>query len=123
MFFRALFSILLVYSTTCFSSDFFESQNALIDEIVAHGECVAHVTEDKAYIKPENIIPTEQGIFVDLGNDHYVPIPTLFSDAEGCYVLTLSPKATKPCPFCGWERLSGIFKCRNPDCPSNRPKK
>ena len=37
-------------------------------------------------IKPEKILPTEQGMFFDLNGIDYIPLVNLHSDARGCYV-------------------------------------
>lgn len=120
--FKCIFSIIFVCMVvTCCAH---ESNHALVEEIVANAsECIVEVVDDKIYVNPARLFPTENGLFLHTRRDHYVAVPFLCSDEHGCYIsVGLDAKITKPCPHCGRERISGAFKCRNPDCPSNRPK-
>lgn len=79
------------------------------------------ITEDKIYLPSDRIYPTPEGIFLETEPGNFLPLSQLNADSAGCYVLRV--KVTKKCPFCDWERISYAFKCRNPNCPSNQPKK
>jgi hypothetical protein len=124
MLLRALPVICLLYCTTCFSDEIQEMHDALLSEIVSSDcECIYNVVDGKAYINPERIFPTRQGLFLRVNANQYTPISLLYSDAQGCYIQSVSRiKVTSPCPHCGWDRISGAIKCRNPNCPSNQPK-
>ncbi len=124
---KRIFSIIcLSYSIGC-SADMtiLEMDDAVLNEIIANDHCcISNVTDDKVYINPDRIFPTQHGLFLNVDEDRIVAIPVLYSDSQGCYIqVAARVKVTKPCPYCGWERTSGAFKCRNKDCPSNQPKK
>jgi len=123
MLIRAFSAFFLFCCTLCFASEPLETHDALLTEIVSNNcECVVNVTDDKVYVNPERIYPTSQGLFLCVGTDEYVPLPLLLSDDQGCYIQTGWIKVTSPCKFCGWERVSGGWKCPNQNCSSNQPK-
>ena len=124
MLLRILFVMGLFSSAVCFSHESPEPDDALLSEIFANqSECIISIVEDRIYVNPEKIFPTTQGLFLNVNEAEYIVIPTLHSDAQGCYIQQVyDTRVTKPCPYCGWERISGAFKCRNPNCPSNKPK-
>jgi hypothetical protein len=90
-----------------------EDDDALIAEIVANDECIAEYAEEKIYLKSERIIPTNEGLFLNLNHRDYIPLRTLNSDDNGCYVQC---RFLKPsiCPNCRREYV-GI--CGNKECP------
>lgn len=112
----------LVFCTIGFTHQT-EMYDACINEIIAnHCDCISDVVNDRIYIHADKVAVTPQGLFLNV-NDKCVGIPALYSDAQGIYIQkVLNRKVTSPCPFCGWERISGAIKCRNPNCPSNQPK-
>ena len=124
MLIRALSIICLFCCSVCFSGQYPEKQDPLLTEIILNDcECIVNIVDDKAYVNPERIFATAQGLFLHVNADQFVAIPLLHSDSQGCYIRPVARiKVTSPCPHCGWERISGAWKCRNPDCPSNRPK-
>lgn len=124
MLLRALSAICLFCCTVCFSGELPEIHDALLAEIISNDcGCIVNIVDDKAYVNPERIFPTGQGLFLHVNVDQFVAIPLLHSDSQGCYIQPVSRiKVTSPCPHCGWDRISGALKCRNPDCPSNQPK-
>lgn len=125
MFFRILSIMCLTWCLNGFTNEIVpQLDDALLSEIISTDHsCISNVIDDKVYIHPERIVPTEGGLFLSLDPDLFVEIPLLCSDSHGCYVQTgRYIKVTKPCPHCGCERTSGAWKCRNPDCPSNQPK-
>ena len=90
-----------------------EPNDALISEIMANENvCVRAYVEDKIYLDSERIVLTKEGLFLNLTNRHYIPLPTLYSDQGGCYVLS-APSGLSDCPHCG-ERYFGL--CTNRDC-------
>jgi len=114
--FKCFSTIALLLCCFCYAN-----HHASQSEILTIKESwVREMNEDKLYVYSEQIYPSDQGIFLHVGNDQFIEIPTLYSDANGCYVLARSIKITKPCPLCGFERLSGAFPCKNPECPSNK---
>lgn len=126
MLLRILSIICLFFCTVCFSNESSEIDDPLLSEILAtQDESIVNVIDNKIYVNPDKIFPTPQGLFlkIDESKNQYIAIPTLHSDAQGCYVeQVFSRKVTSPCPHCGWERISWAIKCRNPNCPSNQPK-
>lgn len=120
-----LFVFCSIFCISCFANmDVLEINDAALNEIIANGHaCTDGVADDKIYINPDRIIPTREGLFLNVDGERFIPIPLLHSDSQGCYIKPIARiRVTKPCPHCGWEIVSGAFKCRNPDCPSNKPK-
>lgn len=125
MLLRILSILNLFVCSTCFSHESTETDDTLLNKILANqSKCVVSVIDNKIYVNPERIFPTEQGIFLNVNEGEYITIPILYSDAQGCYVQQIFDRSvTKACPFCGWERVSNAIKCKNPACLSNQPKK
>ena len=83
--------------------------------------CVDKIENNKVYIKSENIIPTNQGILIDLNGFDKIIAPTLFSDSGGCFMENLKPMWSdivpkERCSVCGKEKRYGV--CKNKDCSS-----
>ena len=97
----------------------------IIDGIVANkNTCVVGCSEDRIYLNPDRIFPTEQGLYLNLNDEDYVLLSTLNSDSNGCYVpcgSRVQPKKWQ-CPYChSWWEMGE--ECRNADCPTNQWKK
>ncbi len=114
-FFVSLMMLFFSYSTLEALPD--ETDDALIAEIVANDySCVAGYSGEKIYLNPAKIVPSSQGLFLNLKDQEYVVLPMLYSDEYGCYI-TPTIRAASKCPNCG---ESYIAKCTNPNCPGKQ---
>jgi hypothetical protein len=87
--------------------------NKVMDKIEANkNTCVYGYSEDRLYLNPNRIFPTEQGIYLNLNDVDYVLLPTLNSDSSGCYLPCIDVLNT--CPGCGYRYF---VSCSRPDCP------
>ncbi len=87
--------------------------NELMDKIEANkNTCVCGYFEDKLYLHPNRIFPTEQGIYLNLNDVDYVLLPILNSDSRGCYLPCVDVLSI--CPGCG---NPYFVSCSRPDCP------
>lgn len=131
--FKSICLIGILSTAICCAQENNDSEGALssVEAILENAHsCVKFEDDKKIYLQEEKIFPTSQGVLVLLNaNGEYVQIPILRSDGLGCFVekVSQSPdefdrRVTHPCPVCGTRILSGGFKCRNADCPSNKPK-
>lgn len=94
-----------------------EPDDALIAEIVANDySCVLGYSEERIYLNPEKIIPSNQGLFLNLKDQEYVVLPMLYSDEYGCYI-TPTIKVKPDCPDC---KKPYLVKCRNDECPGKQ---
>lgn len=111
---KILSLIVALTSNLCFayeSNNFFD--NEVMDKIEANkNTCVYGYTENKVYLKPDRIFPTEQGVYLNLNDVDYVLLPTLNSDSNGCYVPCVN--IFNKCPGCGNEYF---IRCTRSDCP------
>ncbi|GEM_PF-3554452 len=116
----------ILASSIGFAHDATEAANSqVIDEILANTKtCMVGCSEDKIYLNANRLIPTEQGLYLNLNDVDYVLLPTLNSDSNGCYVSCgsrVQPKMWQ-CPYCHlWWELGE--KCQNKECPKNKWKK
>jgi hypothetical protein len=99
--------------------------NRIIDGILANKKtCMMSCSEDRIYLNTSRLLPTEQGLYLNLNDADYVLLPTLNSDSNGCYLLCggrVQPKRWQ-CPYCHrWWDLGE--KCTNEECPTNQWKK
>lgn len=94
-----------------------------------HNSCIKCIDENKLYLQEKNICPTQDGLFLVVNEaGDYVHLPSLLSDANGCYIHfsrtglagEKNIEVRNKCPSCG-ERY--IVKCANKDCPSNKKDK
>jgi hypothetical protein len=87
--------------------------NELLDKIEANKyTCVSGYSEDRIYLNPTRIFPTEQGMYLNLNDVDYALLPTLNSDGSGCYLPCV--QIFNLCPGCG---LEYFVSCKNPECP------
>jgi hypothetical protein len=105
---------------TCFAHDVSDTiDDGIIHQIAANkNTCVIGVAEERIYLNPNRIYPTDQGLFLNLNDVDYVRLPTLNSDFNGCYVRLASEALTKhpilnTCRECGREYF---ITCKNPNC-------
>ncbi len=111
--------MLFICTMTFVKIDANECHDALLDEIIAiDATCILGRIGEKVYLNPEKIIPSDQGLFLNLQNENYLPLQMIYSDENGCYITPmLSMKTTNTCPNCGQEYTA---RCRNPDCSGNK---
>jgi hypothetical protein len=79
--------------------------------------CVYKIEDNKVYIKSENIIPTEQGILIDLNGFEKTLAPALFSDSGGSFLEDIRPMWSEIIPRCSSCKepiYNGV--CNNPNC-------
>ncbi len=102
---------------TCFAHDVSDtSDDGIIHQIAANqNTCVIGVAEEKIYLNPNRIYPTEQGLYLNLNDVDYVLLPSLNSDHNGCYVRPVCKRQIlNICPGCGQQYF---ISCKNPNCP------
>ena len=95
----------------------------LVDKIIQNDHfCVKGYDENKIYIKPQNILVSDNGIFIDLNGFESYPLSNLQSNLDGCF-LKIYPElcagcASKPekCPECDEYPWSNKERCDNPNC-------
>lgn len=117
-----LLSFLNLYANT--TPNQFHEHHLLYKIIKYKNHCVSSIDEDKIFIRPENIISTEQGLFIDLNGSEYHPLPLLQFDHRGHFIqgdfnpeirINNKEKTKGPCPECGINTtIAGI--CQNPKC-------
>ena len=80
---------------------------------------------EKIYIQPNQISIATDGIFVHLDNQ-WIPTETLHADANGIYITNDLRDERKwidwICPHCKTINGPLDFRCKNPNCPSNKKK-
>ena len=85
-------------------------EHHLMHKIIENkGYCVSFFDEDKIFIRPENIVSTNQGLFINLDGFEFHPLPLLqFSRQrhfiQGSFARGIELAATQskgPCPECG----------------------
>lgn len=82
---------------------------------------VANVVVDGVYFDPENDVPKDPGLYLDVGDQDYIVLPLVNSDSEGFYLpARLSIENHKTCRFCG---AKYILRCRNEECPAFKKRK
>lgn len=106
--------MMLFVSSFVYANDVpFSEDNEILDKIEANKtSCVAGYTENRIYLYPDRIVPTEKGLYLNLNDHEFVLLPSLNSDGHGCYVPCI--QIFNNCPGCGQEYF---ITCRNPDCP------
>ena len=111
---KILTVIAILASSTCLAYEVNNSiDNELMDKIEANKNiCVAGRSEDRVYLNPSRIFPTEQGVYLNLNDVDYVLLPTLNSDSSGCYLPCV--QIFNICSGCGNEYF---ISCTRPDCP------
>ncbi|PCI93162.1 hypothetical protein COB11_05830 [Candidatus Aerophobetes bacterium] len=115
--------ILPIVTCMCHSNDATNTwyQETKTSEMLSNADM--DVKGGKTYVDLENIVLTNDGMYLDLREEGFAPINSLFSDCGGYYLLSHSLRVTKPCPLC---EKQYIIKCKNPECLSNqrtRPQK
>ena len=103
------------------------SEHHLIHKIVENQRyCVSAFDGDKIFIRPENIVPTNHGLFINLNGSEFSPLPLLQFNAnghfiEGSFMLGIELAAAKkeetkrPCPNCN-VNTGKYGHCKNPQC-------
>jgi hypothetical protein len=112
---RKIFThIAILVSSTCLAHEANNPvDNGLMDKIEANKyTCISGYSEDKVYLDPSKIFPTEQGLYLNINDIDYVLLPTLNSDSGGCYLPCVQILNT--CPGCGYEYF---ISCNRPECP------
>ena len=103
------------------------AEHHLIHKVVEnHRYCVSAFDGDKIFIRPENIVSTSQGLFINLNGSEFSPLPLLQFNRnghfiEGCFMNGIELTAAKkeetkgPCPNCN-VNTSKYGLCKNPGC-------
>ena len=106
-----------------------EAYDTMMEAIVSNEEtCVKRYQEEKIYLNTQRIYPTDQGMYLDLNGRDYAILPTVYGDANGCYIQQVlqNGNRTHRCASCGnWTDTAGnctIAECeRNPNSPNYKP--
>ncbi len=65
-----------------------DDQDQILDLIVENSEyCVEKRWGNQIFLKPDQIYPTDEGMFLRLNHFDLVRLPYLYSTEEGCYVF------------------------------------
>ena len=103
------------------------TEHHLIHKIIAnHSCCVSAFDGDKIFIRPENIIPTNQGLFIHLNESEYYPLPLLQFNKNGYFIqgsfthiieltATKNEETKGPCPECDIN-TNKYGVCKNTQC-------
>lgn len=118
---KALFTVSLIglsFSGSNLTASEYSSHDALIIAIVANADdCVMGYIDEKIYLNAEKIIPTGEGLFLDLNGLDFMALPSLYSDQGGCYIAGgYDPRVKTTCPECGKKYT---FYCQTEGCPRN----
>ncbi len=102
-------------------------EHHLIHKVIEnHGYCVSAFDGDKIFIRPENIVSTSQGLFINLNGSEFSPLPLLQFNRNGHFIerslicgteLAAAKKEDSkgPCPNCDVKTdKHGV--CRNIKC-------
>ena len=130
---RKLFSLMIPAFLGAMSSLYAEmvpletAEHHLIHKVVENHEyCVSAFDGDKIFIRPENIAPTSQGLFINLNGSELSPLPLLQFNRhghfiEGSFMRGIELAAAKkeqtkgPCPNCDVNTdKNGV--CKNAIC-------
>ena len=88
-----------------------------IEQIAANEiNCVQGYENDKIYLKPSSMYPSEHGLYLNLNGVDFIRLSNVSSDDNGCFVI--AREIFNRCPFC---RQLYFVKCKNPQCPG-KPK-
>lgn len=101
------------------------TEHHLIHKIIEnHRCCVSAFDADKIFIRPESIISTNQGLFINLNGTEYHPLPLLQFSKKGHFIqrylmqsieLAAKEETKGPCPECDVNTNKyGI--CKNTQC-------
>jgi len=102
-----LFSTLDAFSTGEYTNKE-NIQSSILSLLNGRDKAISLIESDgKVYLKPEAIVPTEQGLFVKTESGDYLEIPFLISGEHGCYtVLNQSDSTVYP-----------VIRCKNCNTP------
>jgi len=117
---KVLTLIAIFISSISFADEASNSiDNEVMDKIEANKNiCVSGYSEDRVYLNPNRIFPTEEGVYLNLNDVDYILIPTLNSDSSGCYIPCVD--VFNYCPGCGHKYF---VSCSRPECPLVQKKK
>jgi hypothetical protein len=100
-------------------------EDHLISKLIENRQyCVSAFDGDKIFIRPENIVATDQWLFINLDGFQLYPLPLLQFDNNGYFLegnliggleLAASKHTRGPCPACDIP-TDGNGICRNPLC-------
>lgn len=101
----------------------------LMDKILENQNyCIEAFEGNKIFIRPENIISTNQGLFIKVNEKELYKLPLIKFNKRGHYIEGVEDinllKANKskeektkgPCPYCE-VKTDKYGYCRNDDCP------
>ncbi len=86
----------------------------LIFEIMAHNlDAVKCVDGNKVYLKPERIIPSDQGLMLVCEDDSLLLLPKVYSDSFGCFM-----RSALICTNCTYQYKPDAVPIGCPQCRS-----
>ena len=129
---RKLFSLLIPAFLAAICSLYAEAmpietaEHHLIHKVIEnHSYCVSAFDGDKIFIRPENIVSTSQGLFINLNGSECYPLPLLQFNKNGHFMqgsfihgIELAAKKEEskgPCPECG-ANTNKYGICKNSQC-------
>lgn len=90
-------ALLSVFVTFChadssINDDYVECVKSVLEN---NYYCVQKIENDKIYINSEKIVPTTQGIFIDLNGYEHVFAPQISSDSSGSFIESMGLTSNK----------------------------
>jgi len=103
--FLLVLAISSMFTNLCYSNhQSVETSIEWVNDILENKDyCVNKIEGSKIYIHSENIVPTEQGILINLNGYDQVLVPHVSSDLGGCFV--------EPIPTNNWTDIVPKERC------------
>jgi hypothetical protein len=114
---RTFVILFVVVLSACFAHENtdFINDDAMEQIIANEANCVQRYEQDRIYLVPDKIFPTEHGLYLDVNGVNFIRLPNVSSDNNGCYIA--KRKILNDCPYCGQPYF---IRCKNPNCPGKK---
>lgn len=102
-------TLVLNFSFAYSNFDADTDQSQIVENVVAkllehQDHLLLGVLEGRLYLRPEMVLPTNHGLVVYGHSNEEIVLPMLFSDVNGCYIVSRTP--TYWCAVCKKYRLA-----------------
>jgi len=99
-----------------FFNDRLFSEGLIFDILMDNLSAVKCIDKGKIYLKPDRIVPNDEGLWLIADDSSLILLPHVFSDQYGCYLQIASRDSLLACFNCGFQFPTDEYHVCCPRC-------
>jgi len=85
-----------------FINDRLIGEGLIFEILMENLSAVKCIDRGKVYLKPERIVPSDEGLMLVTDDSSMILLPQIFSDKHGCFIQIITKTSLSSCVSCGF---------------------